>query len=82
MRLLNDEFDKKIIRGNEQFSLVFSTSNASFFDFQLNGPFDTSNREAGSMDYVVTINAVPEPSTGFLFGAFALGTALLRRRNA
>jgi hypothetical protein len=42
---------------------------------------DFENPEAGSMD-VVTLNAIPEPTTGLLFDAFALGSTLLRRRKA
>ncbi len=84
LRLESPGFDQAIIRDNGQFPLVPTQSNASAFLFRFGGPLDSndfSNREAGNMDYVVTLNAVPEPSTGLLFGAFALGAALLRRRN-
>jgi len=82
LRLEDPGFDQKVVLGNGQFSLVPSPSNATVFEFRFIGPDDIRNFEAGSMNYVVTLNAVPEPSTGLLFGTFALGAALLRRRKA
>lgn len=81
LRLEDPGFDQEIVFGNGQFTIVASPANASVFEFRFIGPGDIMNDEAGSMDYVVTINAIPEPAViGFLFGVIAFGVCLCRRR--
>jgi hypothetical protein len=83
LRLEDPGFDQKYVLGSGQFSLVPSPSNASVFEFRFFGPSDFFNSEAGSMDYLVTLNAVPEPSSVLLLvlGALGLVTARLKRNS-
>lgn len=84
LRLEAPGFDQHAVYNNGQFTLVPSPSDASVFEFRFFGPEDFmnfENREVGSMDYLVTLNAVPEPTTGLLFGAFAVGATMIRRRK-
>jgi len=81
LRLEDPGFDQESVFENGQFSLVATPADASVFEFRFAGPEDITNSEAGSMDYVVTINAVPEPSqTGILIGAMVFWFCLRRRR--
>jgi hypothetical protein len=81
LRLEAPGFKQETVNGNGTFSLPPSVSNATQFQFRFFGPSDITNMEAGSMNYQVTLNAVPEPSSALLFGTFALAAALGRRRN-
>lgn len=75
----------ELINGNGFFLLSATINDVSQLQFRLFGPEDFMNMEYGSMDYTVTINAVPEPSSALLTGAFALfalaARTLRRRKN-
>ena len=70
------------ISADGEYSLVPSVSNASQFKFRFVGPSDPLTREVGSMNYVLTLNVVPEPSSALLFTSLAITAVFRRRRTA
>jgi hypothetical protein len=81
LRLEDPGFDVQRTLGNGQYSLVPSSSDAPVFEFRFFGPQDSLNNEIGSMNYVVTINAIPEPSApALVLGALGLGVVRRQRK--
>ena len=65
--------------GNGTVSLDVTDADASDFVFRFAGPENMEERTAGSMDYTVSINVVPEPATAGLLGLSVGALWLLRR---
>ena len=80
LRLEDPGFAQQSVGSNGDFTLLSAPNNASVFEFRFGGPEDFDNSEAGGMDYLVTMNAVPEPSIAGLVCIAAVGFVATRRR--
>jgi hypothetical protein len=81
LRLEDPGFSQSAVWGNGQYALTVSETDAdaSEFLFRFGGPEDFENEEAGSMNYVVSMDVVPEPASVMLLGLSGGALWLYRR---
>ena len=81
-QILSPNFGRENIIGDGFYTLATTLNDSSQLTIGIAAPYDPQNLENGSMNYQVTINAVPEPSSSVLMATLALVGALRRKRNA